>query len=100
MPIFKIFLSRQIWLSFGIFKFFAKIAKHKNAYILKTVLDRADCADFGCHNNIRLETEHFVNALALTFISFSGRFVFAVQKHNLFFCERSSSLNGGIVLRY
>ena len=56
------------------------------AYILKTVLDRADCADFGCHNSIRLETKHFLNTLALTFISFSGRFVFA------FFCERSSSL--------
>ena len=66
--------------------------KHKNAYILKTVLDRADCADFGCHNSIRLETKHFLNTLALTFISFSGRFVFAMQKHYLFFfCERSSS---------
>ena len=53
----------------GHFEFFAQIAKHKNAYIL----DRADCADFGCHNSIRLETEHFLNILALTFISFSGR---------------------------
>ena len=69
------------------------MAKHKNAYILKTMLDRADCADFGCHNSIRLETEHFLNTLALTFISFSGRFVFAMQKHYLFFCERSSSLD-------
>ena len=68
----------------GQFEFFAKIAKHKNAYILKTVIDRADCADFGCHNSIRLETEHFLNTLALTFISFSGRFVFAMQKHYLF----------------
>ena len=59
------------------FEFFAKIAKHKNAYILKTMLNRLDCADFGCHNSIRLETEHFLNTLALTFISFSGRFVFA-----------------------
>ena len=75
----------------GHFEFFAKIAKHKNAYILKTVLDRADCADFGCHNSVRLETKHFLNTLALTFISFSGRFVFAMQKHYLFFCERSSS---------
>ena len=74
MPIFKIFLSRQIWRTFLIFEFFAK---HKNASILKTVLDRADCADFGCHNSIRLETKHFLNTLALTFISFSGRFVFA-----------------------
>ena len=55
------------------------------------MLDRADCAYFGCHNSIRLETKHFLNTLALTFISFSGRFVFAMQKHYLFFCERSSS---------
>ena len=91
MPVFKIFFSRQIWQSFGIFKFFAKIATHKNAYILKTVLDSADCADLGCHNSIRVEAEHFLNTLGLTFISFLGRFVFAVQKHYLFFCERSSS---------
>ena len=71
----------------GHFEFFAKFAKHKNAYILKTVLDRADCADFGCHNSIRLENEHFLNTLALTFISFSGRFVFAMQKHYLFFAS-------------
>ena len=63
------------------FEFFAKIAKHKNTCILKTVLDSADYADFGCQNSIRLETEHFLNTLALTFISFSGRFVFAMQKH-------------------
>ena len=63
---------------------FSKFAKHKNAYILKIVLDRADCADFGCPNSIRLETKHFLNTLALTFISFSGRLSF-------FFCERSSS---------
>ena len=83
----NIFVSPNIAdiLNFRIF------AKHKNAYILKTVLDRADCADFGCHNSIRLQTKHFLNTLALTFISFSGRFVFAVQKHYLFFCERSSS---------
>ena len=74
MPIFKTFLS-------------CKFAKHKNAYILKTVLHRADCADFGCHNSIRLEAEHFLNTLALTFISFSGRFVFAMQKHYLFFAS-------------
>ena len=85
----NIFVSPNIA---AILNFFAKIAKHKNAYILKTVLDRADCADFGCHNSIRLETECFLNTLALTFISFSGCFVFAMQKHYLFFfCERSSS---------
>ena len=64
MPIFKIF-------------FLAKYSSHLEF--------------FGCNNSIRLETEHFVNTLALTFITFSGRFVFAMQKHYLFFCERSSS---------
>ena len=49
------------------------------------MLDRADCADFRCHNSIRLEMEHFLNTLALTFISFSGHFVFAMQKHYPFF---------------
>ena len=57
------------------------------------MLDRADCADFGCHNSIRLETEHFLNTLALTFISFSGRFVFAMQKHYLFFASDPLVLN-------
>ena len=55
------------------------------------MLDRADCADFGCHNSIRLETKHILNTLALTFISFSGRFVFAMQNIIFFFCEPSSS---------
>ena len=64
---------------------FAKIVKHRNTYILKTVLDRADYADFGCPNSIRLEAEHFLYTSALTFISFSGCFVFAVQKQYLFF---------------
>ena len=45
------------------------------------MLDRAEYADFGGHNSIRLEAEQFLNTLAITFISFSGRFVFAVQKH-------------------
>ena len=51
------------------------------------MLDGADYADFGCHKSIRLEAEHFLNTLALTFISFSGRFVFGVQKHYLFFAS-------------
>ena len=38
------------------------------------MLDRADYTDFGCHNSIRLKAEHFLNTVALTFISFSGRF--------------------------
>ena len=66
------------------FLIFAKIAKHKNAYISQTVLDRVD---FDCHNSIRIEAEHFLNTLALTFISFSGRFVFAVQKHCIIFAS-------------
>ena len=71
----------------GHFEFLQKLQNTKNAYILKTMLDRADCDDFGCHNIIRLETEHFLNTLALTFISFSGRFVFAMPKHYLFFAS-------------
>ena len=39
------------------------------------------------HNSIRLEAEHFLNTLALTVLSFSGRFVFAVQKHSFFFAS-------------
>ena len=45
-PIFKKFLSRQKWRPFSIFEIFAKIAKHKNAYISKTVLDRAISTKF------------------------------------------------------
>ena len=56
------------------------------------MLDRADCADFGCHNSIRLEAKHLLKTLALTFISFSGRFVFAMQKHYLFFFFASDPL--------
>ena len=62
----------------------ATILNFRNAYILKTMLDGAGYTDFGHHNSIRLEAEHFFNTLALTFISFSGRFVFAVQKQYLF----------------
>ena len=35
-----------------------------------------------------LLAEHFLNTLALTFISFLGHFVFAVQKHYLFFASK------------
>ena len=97
----NIFVSPNIA---DIFNFFI-FAKHKNAYILKTMLDRADCADFGCHNSIRLETKHFLNTLALTFISFSGRFVFAMQKHYLFFASdplvkmQYRSCRSGITIR-
>ena len=79
----NIFVSPSIAynLNFRIF------CKTQNAYILKTMLDRADCADFGCYNSIRLETKLFLNTLALTFISFSGHFVFAMQKHYPFFLQ-------------
>ena len=63
----NIFVSPNIA---DIFNFFAK---HKNAYILKTVLDRADCADFGCHNSIRLETKHFLNTVEPRLSEPSGR---------------------------
>ena len=56
------------------------------------MLDRADCADFGCHNSIRLETKHFFNTLGLTFISFSGRFVFAMLCKNIIFFFASDPL--------
>ena len=69
----------------GHFEFFAKNAKLKNAYILKTVLDRADYADFGCHNSIRLEAEHFLNPLALIVISFSGCFIFFASDPVIFY---------------
>ena len=49
IPIFKKFLSCQKWQPFRIFEFFAKIAKHKNAYILKTVLDTAISTKFLTH---------------------------------------------------
>ena len=48
------------------------------------MLDRADYAEFGCHNCIRLEAERLLNTLAFTFISFLYHFIFAVQKHYLF----------------
>ena len=69
------------------FRIFRKKFKTQKCYISKTVLDRADYADFGYHNSIRLKAEHFLITLALTFISFSGRVVFAVQNHYLFFAS-------------
>ena len=77
----------------AILNFLQKLQRHKNVYILKTVLDRADYTNFG----IRLKAEHFLNTLALTFISFLGRFVFAVQKRYLYFCKQSSSSNSTFI---
>ena len=52
------------------------------------MLDRVDCADFSCHNNIRLEMKHFLNTLALTFISFLGTLCFSYAKTlSLFFAS-------------
>ena len=57
MPIFKKILSRQKWRPFCIFEFFAKIAKHKNAYISKTVLDRAILTKCLTHR-VSLQSSH------------------------------------------
>ena len=57
MPIFKKILSHQKWRPFSIFEFFAKIAKHKNAYISKTLLDRAILTKFLTHR-VSLESSH------------------------------------------
>ena len=59
IPIFKNnFLSCQIWQPFWIFEFFAKIAKHKNAYISKTVYDRAILMIFLIHRVSLLINKH------------------------------------------
>ena len=57
MPIFKKILSRQKWRPFWIFEFFAKIAKHKNAYISKTLLDRAISTKF-LTRRVSLQSSH------------------------------------------
>ena len=55
MPVFKKILSRQKWQQFS--NFFAKITKHKNAYISKTVLDRAILGKFLNHM-VSLQSSH------------------------------------------
>ena len=70
MPIFKKILSRQKWRPFWFFEFFTKIAKHKNAYISKTLLDRAISTKFltrrvslqGSHANF--QTKNFSQKMA------------------------------------
>ena len=79
----NIFVSPNIAAILNFWIFCKNCKTHKCLYLENCA--RAECADFGCHNSIRLETEHFLNTLAVTFISFSGRFVFAMQKHFLFF---------------
>ena len=73
----KIF-SRQKWRPFCIFEFFAKIAKHKNAYISKTLLDRAISTKFLTHR-VSLQSSHvyfqknFVSAKMATISNFSQK---------------------------
>ena len=57
MPIFKKNLSRPKWWPFLIFEFFTKIAKHKNAYISKTLLDRTISMKFLTHR-VYLQSSH------------------------------------------
>ena len=64
------------------FLFFCK--KCKSAYISKTMLDRADYADFGCHNSIRLEAEHFLNTLSTHLNILFGMLCFCCAKSFFF----------------
>ena len=57
MPIFKKNLFCQKWRPFWIFEFFAKIPKHKNAYISKSLLDRAISTKFLTHR-LSLQSSH------------------------------------------
>ena len=50
--------SRQKWRPFWIFEFFAEIAKHKSAYILKTVLDRGISTKFFFAHRVSLQSSH------------------------------------------
>ena len=50
MPIFKQKISRKKMAAILNFQIFRKIAKHKNAYILKTVLDRVISTKFLTHS--------------------------------------------------
>ena len=72
-------------LNFLIFR--KKMQHKKNAYISKTVLDRADYADFGCHNSIRLEAGHFLKTLALTRYILFGTLSFCCAKTFSFFLQ-------------
>ena len=57
MPIFKQKIFRKKWRPFLNFQNFRKIAKHKNAYISKTVLDRAISTKFMTHW-VSLQSSH------------------------------------------
>ena len=53
----KYFVSSKLAAILNFFEFFAKIAKHKNAYISKTVLDRAILTTFLTHR-VSLQSDH------------------------------------------
>ena len=57
MPIFKKKISLQKMAAILNFRIFRKIAKHKNAYISKTVLDRAISTKFLTHR-VSLQSSH------------------------------------------
>ena len=57
MPIFKKILSQQKWRPLWIFEFFAKIAKQKNDYVSKSLLDRAISTKFLTHR-LSLQSSH------------------------------------------
>ena len=57
LPFFQKILSHQKWRPFLIFEFFTKIAKHKNAYILKMVRNRAISMKFFTHR-VSLQSGH------------------------------------------
>ena len=52
------FVSPKIAGHFEFFEF-SKISKHKNEYILKTMLDRADYADFGWPQQYKARSRAF-----------------------------------------
>ena len=57
MPIFQKKFSRKKMAAILNFRIFRKIAKHKNAYISKTVLDRAISTKFLAHR-VSLKSSH------------------------------------------
>ena len=67
MPIFKKYCFAE---NGGHFEFFAKIAKHKNSYISKTLLDRAISMKFLTHR-VSLESSH-ANFQKKKFLSKNG----------------------------
>ena len=75
-PNFQKILSRQKWRPFWIFEIFAKIAKHKNAYISKTVLDRAISTKFLTHR-VSLQSSHAYLKKKICLAKNGGHFKFS-----------------------